>query len=288
MAKDVETLAIFMQSLLGKDESHLPARDDISVVPLPFNSEVYNGHKRLTIGWCDELSFIPPSPACRRAVHEAKAALEAAGHKVIPFAFPDIEKAVSLFLSTCNIDGGAYIINRISKDIPDVNHGKFFFTMGIPVWIRRMLAPMFSSRLKLVLGSYAKNLCEMRAKYEEVEKYRRYFNAVWLQHGVDAVICPVNVVPAVPHAAPQDLFACASYTFAYNLLDYCAGVVKVTKVSTDDVANVESYPENDSLVRKIKSVLLDTFDLPVGVQCVAPPFREEICLRVLKEIEANI
>ncbi|KHJ99294.1 hypothetical protein OESDEN_00719, partial [Oesophagostomum dentatum] len=64
-------------------------------------------------------------------------------------------------------------------------------------------------------------------------------------------------------------------------------VVPLTKVSEKDEEELRSYPEIDPWDRLIKSDSKDCVGLPVGVQIAVPPYREELGLRLLKDIEAN-
>lgn len=95
-------------------------------------------------------------------------------------------------------------------------------------------------------------------------------------------------MPAVTHDVPMKVFATVSYTALFNLLDYAAGVVRVTEVSEDDDRALEEYPVSDPWYKIVKDATKGSVGLPVGVQCVAPPFREEVCLRVMREIETAV
>jgi Asp-tRNA(Asn)/Glu-tRNA(Gln) amidotransferase A subunit family amidase len=77
----------------------------------------------------------------------------------------------------------------------------------------------------------------------------------------------------------------SGYTGLYNLLDYAAGVVPVTKTTAEDVAALNQYPVVNSFTTSLCNDQKDSEGLPVGVQCVAPMWREELCLRLMKEIE---
>lgn len=90
------------------------------------------------------------------------------------------------------------------------------------------------------------------------------------------------------HDVPMKVFATVSYTGLFNLLDYAAGAVRVTRVSEEDDRNLENYPLHDPWDKIVKEATKGAVGLPVAVQCVAPPFREEICLRVMREIEAAV
>ena len=94
------------------------------------------------------------------------------------------------------------------------------------------------------------------------EDYRRRMQQHLAQY--DVLISPVNAHPAPPHPAPGDSpFAPtdASYTEAYDLTGWPAGVVR-GGTSSEGV--------------------------PIGVQVVANPWREDIVLAVMKHLEDSL
>ena len=59
---------------------------------------------------------------------------------------------------------------------------------------------------------------------------------LWLDHDLDAVVCPESSSPAMLKDVVADVTITFSYTMLYNSLDYPAVVVPVTKVNLEDVA----------------------------------------------------
>lgn len=55
----------------------------------------------------------------------------------------------------------------------------------------------------------------------------------------------LQVVPAVGHVYPMHLFATTSYCGIFNLLDFAAGTVCVSKVTEEDERMLADYPEDD-------------------------------------------
>ena len=51
---------------------------------------------------------------------------------------------------------------------------------------------------------------------------------------------------------PNQMVAPCSYTALYNMLDYPAGVVKVTNVTEEDEMKLEQFPEDDAWDKQIK------------------------------------
>ncbi len=80
--------------------------------------------------------------------------------------------------------------------------------------------------------------------------------------GYDVILCPVNALPAMPHGREdgQDLRP-FSYTMTYNLTGWPGAVVRGG-----------TSPEG----------------LPIGVQIVARPWREDVALAVAELLESEL
>jgi amidase len=74
----------------------------------------------------------------------------------------------------------------------------------------------------------------------------------------DIVICPVNATPALLHGSAASQMPNFSYTYAYNLTGWPGAVVRVSATSDG---------------------------LPIGIQIVARPWREDIALKVAGYLE---
>ena len=77
----------------------------------------------------------------------------------------------------------------------------------------------------------------------------------------DLLICPANARPAMRHGSSQDNLDAFSHTIAYSLTDWPAAVVRAA-----------TSPQG----------------LPIGIQCVAQPWREDIALAAARQIESEI
>ena len=103
------------------------------------------------------------------------------------------------------------------------------------------------------------------------------------------MICPAQVLPAPPSGTTGSLGTIgACYTSVYNLLDFPAGVVPVTRVTQQDDDDLSGYPEDDMWTRDVKKVAKGAVGLPIGVQVVTQPFRDELCLRLMRDVEGNV
>jgi amidase len=77
----------------------------------------------------------------------------------------------------------------------------------------------------------------------------------------DVIISPVNAYAAIPHGTQRDRFAGFSYTMTYNLTGWPAVVVRVGTAQDG---------------------------LPIGVQVISRPWREDVALAVARHLEVAL
>ena len=73
-------------------------------------------------------------------------------------------------------------------------------------------------------------------------------------------------------------------TRVFNLLDMPAGVVTVSLVKDSDLVPYDPGTQDPDVTRMAKRAVQDSLGLPVGVQVVTLPWREELCLRTMLEL----
>ncbi|XP_065265678.1 vitamin D3 hydroxylase-associated protein-like [Emys orbicularis] len=288
MARDVDSLALCMRALLCDDMFRL----DPTVPPLPFNEEAYSSSAPLRIGYYDGDGYFQPSPSMRRAVQETKKLLQEAGHTLIPFTPPRIDYVVDeLFTRGLFSDGAANLLDKFKGDIVDPTLKSQINCYRLPILVKKILAlilkpvyPRIARDLNALCGvGSAKNLWKHHAA---VAAYRTEFIAKWRELELDVMLCPA-LGPAFNKGYPGKLFAATSYTNLYNVLNFPAGVVPVTAVTEADEEELKNYKGHygDPWDKRLREAVEGAVGLPVAVQCVAPPWQEELCLRFMKEVE---
>jgi fatty acid amide hydrolase len=115
--------------------------------------------------------------------------------------------------------------------------------------------------------------------------YRRRLLEIFREQGFQAAICPPHALPAMPHGAPIDLLPAASYSFLPNLLGWPAGVVAASRVR--DGEDQQREPSRDRVIQRARETEAESVGLPVGVQVLAPAWREDVVLAVMGRLEAS-
>ncbi|XP_063795600.1 vitamin D3 hydroxylase-associated protein-like isoform X4 [Pseudophryne corroboree] len=207
MARDVDSLALFMKAVLCDDLFQL----DPTVPPVPFKDEIYNSSKRLTIGFFDTDGYFLPHPSMRRAIQETKTLLEEAGHTLVPFTPPRIEYALNeLCLRGFFADGGTTLVDKFKCDIVDPNLKQQIFLYNIPNIVKKIVSifmrPMFpriANHLEAHCG--VGSVKDLWKHYTAIKEYRCNFINEWKKLGLDALLCPM-LSPAFNIGHPGKLF----------------------------------------------------------------------------------
>jgi Asp-tRNA(Asn)/Glu-tRNA(Gln) amidotransferase A subunit family amidase len=176
-----------------------------------------NRTRPLRIGWFVDDGFAPATPACRRAVEEARDGLEARGHCLVEWG--DVKGAglgvegLSRFAQLLGADGAATMAATQLKD-EDVDPilKELVFLLGMSRLLRWLVVA--AHRLfgwhriaRLVAKGGAKSTAETWALQHEKKLFVGRVLASWKALKLDAVVCPATVTPAVPSGAAAGLSA---------------------------------------------------------------------------------
>uniref|UniRef100_A0A3P9JB35 Fatty-acid amide hydrolase 1 n=1 Tax=Oryzias latipes TaxID=8090 RepID=A0A3P9JB35_ORYLA len=288
MARDVDSLVLCMRALLC---DHMFALDP-TVPPLPFNDQIYQSSRPLTIGFLENDGYTEASPAMVRSVREVKALLEQAGHTLVPFCPPRISQVVpELLLKGVFADGATSMLQKLEGGPIDPCLAPQIRLYSLPLWLKKTLSFLlkpFAPRLPAVLRALSGISCvsDLWEHHAAVEDYISETIAAWRRSNLDVLLCPV-LGPAFNFLYCGRFSGGISYTMIYNLLNFPAGVVPVSRVTAADEENLKHYKGNfqDYLDKLLPQAARGGQGLPVGVQCVALPWQDELCLRFMKEVE---
>ncbi|XP_030061450.1 vitamin D3 hydroxylase-associated protein [Microcaecilia unicolor] len=288
IARDVDSLALCMKALLCDHMFRL----DPTVPPIPFRDQLYSRSDHLKIGYYETDGFFLPPPSMRRAFLETKKLLEAAGHKLIMFIPPRVEYVLNeLFIRGIFADGASTLLEKFDVDIVDPSLKPQIFLYRLPHLAKRILAfllkplfPRFANNCRSHCG--VRSVQELWRHHAALQTYSQEFITEWRRLDLDVLLCPM-LGPAFNIGYPGKLVAAVSYTMLYNVLNFPAGVVPVTRVTKEDEDELRCYKGhyNDAWDRTLKEAVEGGVGLPVAVQCVALPWQDELCLRFMKEVE---
>lgn len=243
--------------------------------------------------------WFEPAPTVRRAVVESAKALAECGANVRTMTPEQIEqgdvrRAVELYFGLLSADGLKSIRRMLKGGAVDWQVRRQLWFAG---WPRLARGPL-SLLLRLFAQRQLADMLQMSGprsadRYWQLTMHAKaYAHQFWQrldqQHGspVDALLLPPHPLPALKHGTALDLLPAASYCYLPNLLGAPAGVVPWTKVRNDE----QTYPAAarfDLVQHLARHNLHHSEGLPVGVQVVARPWREDIALALMHHLETS-
>lgn len=270
---------------------------DLSLAPLPWSEAAAAASpKRLRVGvMTDDGGFFPAAEPCVRAVREAAAAAAAAGHDVVPFdvreAGVDLYDCCLLYYSIMSADGGmASFVAALRGESLLPLYAKLKAIASIPNWVRPAAAFLLRAlgrprEADLIAAARKRSVEELWALNARADAAKRAYYDAWKAAGLDVLIAPGLGLPAFPHGAAAELTPACSYAFLFNLLDMPAGALPVTRVRLGEDVYLPRPQHRDDIGAAAVSAAAGSAGLPVGVQVVALPFKDELAIRFMRELE---
>lgn len=286
MARTAADVAFLFRALGGAQQN----RYDGTVPPLPDADPAAVDVTKLRVGIYDTDGFMEPSPGVIRAVGEARKALRAAGITVVDYPPPHASELLYLYLAAISSDGGATITKALDGEaiIDPLKLVRLAAEMPWPARkaLARTLALTGEKRTARLLDAVGeKSVADFWALAAERDRYGRLEAAAWDQAGIDAVVCPAQFTPAVPHGMGKDFILSFTYVARYNMLNLPAGVVPVTCVRHGEEVRERIA---DRVDRRAAAVEAKSDGMPLGVQVVGRPWREDVVLALMAKIEDGV
>jgi fatty acid amide hydrolase len=223
----------------------------------------------LRVAWWDDAGPLEPSPAVRRAVHEAVSRLTRAGVETVRLDGSLAAEAAWLHLAVLSADGGADIRRLFAGTRPIPPVARLLRLAGLPMWLRPLLAGISQAvgggieavALRATGPRHGAALALLAGRRTE---FATRFAAAVAPY--DAIVCPVSALPALPHGSAARLVLAAAPCLLANLLDLPAGTVPITRVGPDEERG--RVLSRDRVVQAAAAADRGSCGLPVGVQVV--------------------
>ncbi|CAI9725351.1 Hypothetical predicted protein [Octopus vulgaris] len=270
------TKALFSQEVFEMDPQ---------ISPIKFQDHLFESKKNLRIGYYVTDNVANTTPACQRAVLVAKKALEAKGHTMIEFTPPRVLDALCLAVKILWLDGRVktrYI--KHEKPSKEMLWERMF--EGFNRIISALIYPFdkTSSRFLSVMDGMTKH-DDIYNLVNKKQDYDKEFADAMQKQKLDALICPVFGSPSLLINCPG-FGRFPTYTLLYNLLNYPAVSMPVTKVTEEDVK--KTYNTKSMVEYFMKKSIPGSVGLPVNIQVVAPTYKDELALRITKELDSEL
>lgn len=289
MARSARDLALLTAELDPAAMAELDAR----VPPFPWPDPASVDVARLRVGFYVDDGLIPCSRAIVRAIAKAASALRARGADVVPFTPPGIADAIYLYFAALSADGGATalsITKRSSDADVDVSLRSLRRLAGLPPVARRAAAQVAGlageHRIQRLLSvSGPKSVAAFWEITAALRSARAAIASAMRAERLDVLLCPPYATPALPHTGSRDFVLAGSTAMLWNLAQFPAGVVPVTRVRADEA---HRDPPRDRLEKRAAEVDEKSEGLPIGVQVVGLPYCDHVVLAAMIALEDEL
>lgn len=283
MARSVDDLVLLFRAI----DTPLHARFDPECPPLPIGDPASVDVRKLRVGVYADDGYVTPCATSQRAVHEAAAILKRAGATLVEFQPPRASEHYLLMAGGIGSDGMKTMNAALGKDavIPALalNRRLGSTSRGLLKQLSRVARAAGEKRLADILAvAGEKSVAEYWGLARERTAMQREELDAWNDQRLDLVLCPATATAAPQHGTTGDFTAAAVYTTRYNLLNLPAGVIPITRVRPTETERKEKA---DRLDKKAAHIERGSAGLPIGVQIVGRPWREEDVLAAMKAIE---
>ena len=108
---------------------------------------------------------------------------------------------------------------------------------------------------------------------------------------IDCVIFPALPIPAIAHGKCGRIMS-VSYMFIANLLGWPCGALPITTVREDEQHYYQKgelpKDQRDIMSTFVAQEMVGSAGLPMSISVMTPAYEDEMCLRVMKEIEKGV
>jgi amidase len=232
LARFVEDIKLILPIIAGPDWR------DPAIVPMPLGDPAAVKLKGLRVAYYTDNGAVSPTPETVATVRAAVAALAEAGAVIEENRPAEVPPTVGLWRQLLVADGVAWLRRLLDEAGTTETH------------------PLLSDRF---LKTEPISCAEFTALLTRLDRVRSAMLA--FMENYDAIICPANAFPAMPHGTVFAKGDGYTYTRIYNLTGWPAAVLRAG-----------TSPEG----------------LPIGVQIVARPWREDVVLAIAEQIERTL
>jgi fatty acid amide hydrolase len=256
--------------------------------PVPLRASRDLSCPGMRIGVWDDDGFFPASNALKRLVSEAADVLTNCGVEVVKVTPPFAVELMELYLSLVAADGGADARRLATGSRLDWRLSRILLLERLPGWLRTLINWGFRAAGQTTMARLVAAAAPLSADrewqlaFQAAERTRDFLR--WMQEQrISAFLCPPHALPAIPHELAIDLIAASSYAFLPNLLGFPAGTVALSRVrANEDRGRTASM---DRAVQRAYETDQGSVGLPLSLQVVAAPWREDVAFAVMQRLE---
>ena len=262
--------------------------------PLVFDDSLYQKtleSKRLKIGVLKSLEpAIGMCPTATRALEEAQNHLESLGHEVVEIEIPDLEAHLDTHIHLMMSQVLNLVIDNWHERCDDLKDTSFMLALynahpGIASTLSKVMNLCKERRLSHILKVLSQvdsdgftHLVKVRNTHIEA------VNKIFVEQGLDALLnIPVSF-PAFLSTHAKEIGVAPAGARLAIYWQFPSGTIPVTVVKEDEQSFDEKV-HNDGMTKMIKESAAGSAGMPVGIEIIGTPFKDEKVLAIMKILE---
>lgn len=282
MARSVDDLIAFYKLTCGN------FKNDELCVSTTFQNDEFSSNKKLKIGFMRPLFGTQYSQANQNVLDQVQSFL-AKSYEVVEFPKELCEEltrlSLAVFMSSMSLETISVIM--WPEQFTD-SFGIFKYSLFVPDLIKKLFIKYRSWQTPRVKQLYEAFWPTSKIDHliicKQFEKAKHEF-ICWLDdHNIDALIGPSSTIPCFDQG--KNSVAVLLYLFGYtifNATDMPSGIVPIRLVENGE--NAYNDDVDDHLTDVMKIICQDSIGMPIGVNVSSRYLKEEVALRLMKEID---
>ena len=282
IGKCVEDLSLVLQIWLSDELFSLKPE----VVPLKFEISKYKSSKSLKVGIFPGHEKFPVAKCIKDAIIKCGQELQTTC-EVIQYDFPQLEKLAKLFNLLYGMEGNSGLFEALKGEDPEDYFTLMIFNENHPYLMALLMKVLKLAGQKRLVELYDLSVEASIPGYlqifQDIEDVVQDTIRGWENLALDCVVCPAFGVVAVSHGQATDVVPCLVYSYIWNMLGFCFGVIPVGIVEKGQAKFEDSF--DDILTKACREVMENGEGLPYALQVVGLPYKDEVVLNLMKRIE---
>ncbi|MCP4499565.1 MAG: amidase [Deltaproteobacteria bacterium] len=285
MARKVADLRAFFDIIPARHAAIL----DPAVVPMAAPNLDALEMKGLRIGIFSQDDVLEVSSSSKRALRKVATRLQDMGCEVSEFQPPCTREMIFTYIGLLSADGAKSMGELVDYDGLDPALQTLWKLARMPKRLRKVaakgarLVDRNVAELLDVLGE--KSVQEMWALVARTRTLSRQVFDAWNAQKLDVIVAPVHASPAIPHGMSREYTLGGAFAFHFNFLHCPSGSLPVTTVQPGEDVRFKVKGKLEKIAAECE---LGSVGMPVGLQFAARPYREDIVLKVMQELETNM
>ena len=291
MTKNMEDLIAITEELIGEYPDDFKTNQCKYNKNLTIDSYLHTNNKsKIKVGYCLDNSICETAPGIKSHIsHTLSKLRENEKYEVIEFPLNDYiqpiyKQGYSLLRNSYGIET---IVNSLNGEYPSYYYTGYLNVLNTPKLILYPLSLLYrlfgQSRKADFMIQYPKyrNCKTYIQQYNILNHNKANFYKYFKSNNFDCLILPQYPFPALSSGQFDRGQHFIQFLFMFNLLDMPGGAVPLGLL--EDTKYGSKY--NDYYKKVITESLVTSKGLPVGVQVLTLPNEEELCLRIMKDVD---